>query len=283
MLQTFETIFEWPALLQIGIYFLIWGLLWLPIAVGLVWFRGWQLRLPLPPEQKIPLVLSLYGFFPLLLWAYIHAANGSWSDYGLSKDSGFWQSSGLGFGAGALGVTLLVGLQQCLKGGWLQSPKAGWRSTLPLASALLGLTLVIGFIEELVFRGFVVNQLQLAYAPWATAILSSLIFALLHLVWDGPAGLVQLPGLGLMGGVLWVARWTDGGQLGLAWGLHAGWIWSFALLDAAQLWRWADEPQRWLMGRPGEPLTGALSLGLLLATGILLWIVGGVRGVGQIF
>lgn len=282
-LQAFETVSAWPALVRIGIYLLIWGLLWLPLAMGIIWFRGWRWQLPMPPEQKIPLVLSLYGFVPLLLWGYIHAAESSWADYGLSGEGGFWRSSGLGFVAGALGVTLLVGLQQGMKGGWLLSPKAGWRSTLPLASALLGLTLVIGFIEELVFRGFVVNQLQPAYAPWATALISSLIFALLHLVWDGPAGLVQLPGLCLMGGVLWIARWTNGGQLGLAWGLHAGWIWSFALLDAAQLWSWADEPRRWLMGRPGEPLTGALSLGLLSATGLVLWVVGEVGGIGQMF
>ena len=89
-----------------------------------------------------------------------------------------------------------------------------------MASVLLP-TLLIAFlisgIEEGVFRGFVLTQLRQDYTIELAAAISSLIFALLHLLWEQKETVPQLPGLWLMGMVLVLARWTDGGSLGLAW------------------------------------------------------------------
>jgi membrane protease YdiL (CAAX protease family) len=142
--------------------------------------------------------------------------------------------------------------------------------------AVLPLAWFVGWIEELVFRGVLVNGLAQAMPTLAMAIAVCAIFAVSHLVWDGPAGAPQLPGLALMGGVLLVARWAAGGSLGLAWGLHAGWVYAIAAIDALALLRPSKAQPVWLVGLPDQPLTGVLPLGLLALTGLGVWLWGGV-------
>jgi hypothetical protein len=63
----------------------------------------------------------------------------------------------------------------------------------------------------------------------------------------------QLPGLWLMGMVLVLARYVDGGSLGLAWGLHAGWVWAIASLDSAQLITYTGTGSEWVTGKNRKP------------------------------
>ena len=103
------------------------------------------------------------------------------------------------------------------------------------------------------------------------AAVSSLIFALLHLVWEQQETLPQLPGLWLMGMVLVLARVCDDGNLGLAWGLHAGWIWAIASLDTTRVIRYTGIVPAWMTGLGEKPLAGAAGIFCLLGTGILIW------------
>lgn len=135
------------------------------------------------------------------------------------------------------------------------------------------MALGISLIEEWVFRGFLVNQLLEALVPWGAALVSSLIFAGLHLVWEGKATLPQLPGLWLMGLVLCLARWVDQDRLGIAWGLHSSWVWGIASLDLAQILTPTGQGPNWLQGTEGKPLAGVLSLCLILLTGGVLWLM----------
>jgi hypothetical protein len=140
--------------------------------------------------------------------------------------------------------------------------------------AVLPLALFVGWIEELIFRGVLVNGLGQALPIGPMAIAVCLIFALSHLVWDGPAGAPQLPGLAIMGAVLLLARWATGGSLGLAWGLHAGWVFAIAAIDALALLKPGKAEPAWLVGLPDQPLTGLLPLGLLVLTGVGVWALG---------
>ncbi|NJL49772.1 MAG: hypothetical protein HC929_23055 [Leptolyngbyaceae cyanobacterium SM2_5_2] len=74
-----------------------------------------------------------------------------------------------------------------------------------------------------------------------------------------------------MGLVLLLARWVTGGSLGLAWGLHAGWIFAIALSDTLNFTQPVPTAPTWLAGRPDQPLTGLAALMLLLLTGAGLW------------
>lgn len=272
-LEAFTQLGSWlagaSAVVKIALFFAAWLVVWSPIAVPLAIGLRW--RPPHPPTvgQKIPLVLSLYTFAPLLLWATTQIEPTRLAAYGITWNFEVLSSIGLGLGLGAVGIGLLFALECGL--GW-----AIWRlDRLPQLAPILGPSLLLGLlvsaVEESVFRGFVLTQLQHDYSIWVAAAGSSLIFALLHLVWEGVKGLPLLPGLWLMGMILVLARWVDHGSLGLACGLHAGWIWAMASLDTAQLIEQHDRGWDWVTGLDGQPLAGMLGLFLLLVTAGTLW------------
>jgi hypothetical protein len=74
-----------------------------------------------------------------------------------------------------------------------------------------------------------------------------------------------------MGMVLILARFTNGGSIGLAWGLHAGWVWAIACLDTAQLIEYTAKVPEWVTGKNRKPLAGVAGIACLaLAGGVLL-------------
>lgn len=261
-----------PAVVKLLLFLGGWGLLWLPLALGVAKVTGQPLRVPAAPEQKIPLLISLYALAPGLLWLYAHKLAGTTLEaYGWVHGPALAAGVLVGFVMGVVGVMVLSAIQ--LAAGWsqLELAKVDWLAQLGIGLALLGLTLGISAVEELIFRGWVVNQLQADYAIAGVVVVACAMFALLHLVWDGAAGIPQLPGLALMGAVLLLARWVDGGLLGLPCGLHWGWIWSLALIDTTGILVRSSEAPVLAVGRPAQPLTSPLVLGLLGATGLLLW------------
>lgn len=261
-----------PAIATIALFFAAWFLFWLPVAIPLAIRLRWRPpQLPTPP-QKIALVLSLYAFAPLLLWAIAAGQETPFSAYGLSWSWATLRSLLLGLALGSGGVVLAFGLEWVL--GWAKGRSEAWSAFLPVLFPTLAVALLISGIEELVFRGFLLNQLQREGARWFAAIVSSLIFAVLHLVWDGWRGLPQLPGLGLMGLVLVLARWADGGSLGMACGLHAGWVWAIASLDTAQVLPLTGTAPEWVTGIGKQPLAGAIGILLMVATAGIVWAIG---------
>ena len=281
-------------------FFLVWLGLWLPIAIPLGFFLKWNpFRKPTSPSQKLPLVASLYVLAPVVLWGAVTVESKPFSSYGLSWNSSTAHSFLWGVMIGVLGLAILFLVQWGF--GWLQfqtpflaQPIQSVNSSNPIESnpieskvsrlsisqsitlilfSTLGVGVWISIIEELIFRGFLLNQLQQDYSPWMAATIASLIFAVLHLVWEGWNNIPQLPGLWLMGMILSLARWADGGSLGLACGLHAGWIWAIASLDTTQLIAYTGKGAEWLTGLGQKPLAGVLGILFLMATGLVLWIL----------
>lgn len=266
------------------IFFVLWLVCWLPIALPLAKALKWQFPQPVSPTQKLPLLASLYVLAPLVLWGIVALESSSFSDYGLPWKIDLLRSFGWGLAIGSCGLASLFGLKWAM--GWLEwrSPQAeivsvttpepiATPASIPVFSTLLTTLLIgiwISLTEELVFRGFLLTTLQRDFTLWIAAAIASLIFAVLHLVWEGRENLPQLPGLFLMGLVLTLARVVDQGNLGLAWGLHAGWIWIMASLDTLGLIHYRDRVSPWVTGIGNKPLAGIIGLLFLLVTGRLL-------------
>jgi uncharacterized protein len=223
------------------------------------------------PEQKLPLIVSLYLLAPSVLWGVIWLAKRSFADYGLSLNISMLGSLGLGFGLGLLSLGVMFAVQIWL--GWCDLQRSNLKLLPSLLLPILLVALLVGGIEELVFRGFLLTELERIYPVWTAAIISSLIFAVLHLVWEQQETLPQLPGLWLMGMMLVLARFADRGSLGIAWGLHAGLVWAIALIDTAQLITYTGKVSDWLTGKNQKPLAGVAGVVCVLVTALILWFI----------
>ncbi|MCU0552066.1 MAG: CPBP family intramembrane metalloprotease [Leptolyngbya sp. Prado105] len=255
-------------LIQIGFFFLAWFLLWLPIAIPISIAVKWKPFEPLQLSQKLPLVASLYGIVPVVLWGISRLKERNFPTFGVEWNLHLLISSAIGLGIGAIGILMLFGVQTAI--GWVRWRLENWQKWLSVCLPTLLLGIWIGFTEEWVFRGFCFGEFASDF--WNAAIVSSLIFAVLHLIWEGRANIPQLPGLALMGVVLCLAVAQDQNQqqIGLAWGLHAGWIWMIASLDAAEILSYEETAPEWGTGIDRKPLAGLLGLIFLLGMGIFV-------------
>lgn len=251
-------------------FFITWLVSWLPLAAITGLAIKWKPSKPLQSEQKIPLLVSLYLLAPLILWGVSALTNTPFSNYGLFRNISILNSLLLGLVLGVGSIAVIFSCQMWL--GWCSLQKS-IKLALPIVLPILLVALFVGGIEELVFRGFLFTALNKDYPVWVAAVISSLIFAVLHLIWEQQETIPQLPGLWFMGMVLVLARFTDGGSIGLAWGLHTGWVWSIACLDTAQLINYTGKVSDWVTGKNQKPLAGITGNVCLLLTGAVLWLM----------
>ncbi|MBW4684463.1 MAG: CPBP family intramembrane metalloprotease [Komarekiella atlantica HA4396-MV6] len=258
-----------PALVVVMVFFTFWVGCWLPIAIVSTFKLNWQPTKPLQPGQKLPLLVSLYLLAPLILWGISWLTNTSFSNYGVANFS-MLGSLVLGFGLGVLSLAIVFSGQFGL--GWCSFQWSNIKLLPPILLPILLIALLVGGIEELIFRGFLFSELAQDYPIWIAATISSLIFAVLHLVWEQSETIPQVPGLWLMGMVLVLARFVDRGNLGLAWGLHAGWVWAIATIDTAELVTYTAKVSEWFTGKNKKPLAGLAGISCVLGAGVILWL-----------
>jgi hypothetical protein len=256
------------ALVKVAAFFLAWTALWLPLAIPIAIWLKWHPPAPLAAKQKLSLLAALYLVAPPIIWGASRVEGISFSDYGLAWQWKIFSSLGVGFGLGVLSLAIAFVGQGKL--GWVTWHPERWQHLGKIALPIFVLGLWISLTEELVFRGVLFDILQQDYSIWGAAAISSTVFALLHLIWEQRETLPQLPGLWLMGTILVLARWVDGGSLGLASGLHAGWIWGLTCLDSANLISYTGKGSLWMTGFGKSPLAGVVGILVLLLTGGLL-------------
>ncbi|WP_414570944.1 lysostaphin resistance A-like protein [Nostoc sp. CCY 9925] len=260
-----------PALVVVMVFLICWVGCWLPVVTISGILLNWQPSKFLQPEQKMPLLVSLYLLAPLILWGVSLLVNRSFLDYGLVVNLSILNSLALGFGLGVLSLAIVFSGQFAL--GWSSFQNSNIKLLLPILLPIFFIALLVGGIEELVFRGFLLTELLQDYPVWLAAIISSLIFAFLHLVWEQRETVPQLPGLWLMGMVLVLARFASSGNLGLAWGLHAGWVWAIATIDTAELITYTGKVSDWFTGKNKKPLAGFAGIICVVGTGIIVWLL----------
>lgn len=258
------------SMIKIILFLIIWAVIWFPIAIPLARLVKWQIAAPISNTQKLTFIISLYSLLPILTWALLTVEDIPIAKIGLIFQGSFFKSILLGYGLGILSILLVDGVQ--LLTGWLKfnapddtTPNL-W-ANLPL---LLFISLFISSIEELVFRGIFVHFLEDDFSWLWTAIISSVIFALLHLIWEQKNTLPQLPGLFLMGLVLFYARILNDYTIGLSIGLHGGWVFILASVDTFNIYTHNPDMKGWLIGKKDQPLGSVAGLMVLLITTLFL-------------
>ncbi|WP_017316027.1 CPBP family intramembrane glutamic endopeptidase [Mastigocladopsis repens] len=259
-----------PVFIVVMAFFIVWVGCWLPISALTAFALNWQLSKPLQPEQKLPLLISLYLLAPFILWGASWLTDKPFSDYGFIGNISTLYSLILGLALGVLSIAVVFWGQLWL--GWCCFQWSNIKLMQPVLLPILLVALFVGGIEELVFRGFVFTELNKDYSIWVAALISSLIFAFLHLVWEQTETTPQLPGLWFMGMVLVLARFVDEGSIALAWGLHAGWVWAIATLDTADLIHYTGNVSDLITGKNKKPLAGVAGIVCLLLSVGILWV-----------
>ncbi|WP_293353067.1 MULTISPECIES: type II CAAX endopeptidase family protein [unclassified Microcoleus] len=272
-----------PAIIKVIVFFSTWACLWLPIAIIVAIALKWHPPQPLG-NKKLPLLASLYLIVPLILWATTWIEGASLADWGWDWQPATFISSLVGLTLAVVSLAVLFGVQ--LTAGWLELQNTKVQTETgetiinfpasilkPSTLVTLLLALWISATEELIFRGCLQNLLQQDYSILTAGAIASLIFAIAHLIWAPKETIPQLPGLWLMGLVLILARIADNGSLGLAIGLHAGWIWGITTVDTEGLINLTNKVPEWITGIAAKPLAGAVGIMLLLATSAILLLI----------
>lgn len=261
-------------LVTIVIFLSVWLIVWLPVGIFLAVKLNYSFHQPLKTEQKIAFLASLYLIAPLIIWGAIRVEEINWASCGINSPVNLLAWFMMGLLLAIIGLVTLLTIESSLN--WVEWQRENIPQTRKLILPLLGLSLMVGLVEELIFRGWMLTELTSNYSYYISGAISSLIFACLHLVWERQNTLPQLPGLWLMGMVLVTARLTANGNLGLAWGLHTGWVWVLAITTSAELMIYTDKGSPWLKGFRNEPLAGLVGILLLLGTGV---VCSGIRGI----
>jgi uncharacterized protein len=253
---------------RLGIFAVTWILLWLPVAIPIAIKLQWIPFAPLAAAQKLPLLAPLYLVAPIVLWGFLPFPQ-NWSNYGLTWLPDLALLWGLGIASLSLG--LVFGWE--IWRGWVVWKTENIQKLLIYALPILLLALWIGVSEEVIFRGFMQIELAGIYGFWLAGTIASLIFALLHLLWERQQTSPQIPGLWLMGMVLTGAVGLDQQHLWLAIGLHAGWVWGLTCLDAAEMISYQESAPTWFVGKYQQPLAGISGILVLIVTGLVLCAV----------
>lgn len=264
---------QYPAPIRIIIFALVLVALWSPFAISL-----YQLIAD-PNLIAIFTMVILYGLFLVLVkfWGnHVYHQPNLLQRYGLVLSC----QSGLecleGFAIGCFSCFILFGTQVWLGWALWQSPTSAFPRI--MVEGLLVST-GVALAEELVFRGWLLDELQRDYTAIFARWLNAGIFASLHFikpVSDIIRTLPQFPGLVLLGLTLvWakqVGRYSSAGRyaftlertiygrLSLPIGLHGGLIWSYYLVKVGQLCQYTNRVPEWVTGIDGNPLSGIMGL-----------------------
>ncbi len=252
-----------PTPLRLGAFLLTLALLWLPFALPL-----YLVLRDDPNATTIAVMGALFlGFLGLLrVWGRrVYRRSRPYAAYGLtaSPANGCEALVGLAWGI-ALPFALFAVLSAL---GWLrwQSPEVNL-VRIAAEGSLTGLG--VGFAEELVFRGWLLDELEQDYRPATALWTNALLFAVLHFIKPLPEiwrTLPQFPGLVLLAlSLIWGKR-ARGDRLGLPIGLHAGLIWGYYIINVGGLVVSTQRVSPWLTGVDGNPLAGGCGLLFLAA------------------
>lgn len=263
---------SYQAPIRIILFLLTLLAIWLPIAAPMYLIYG--------ETVGIALTILLYCEFLGLIWwwgrkiaKYAHP----FRYYGLSFTSKNGRDFLFGLGLGSATLCIFMALQVGL--GWLTLQTGNWQFPLPARFLpMIGIYFVnwqgaitiglltsvgVGFAEELLFRGWILSELERDYSQKTALIAASLVFATLHFI--KPLDVVlttwsQFVGLVILSVALVLARRRCDGRLGIAIGLHGGLVWCYYIVNTTHLLKPTGIVPEWVTGLNGNPLAGLMGI-----------------------
>ncbi len=252
--------------LRIAVFFSMLLMAWLPVVAILM------RAIPDSNTANIVSMALLFGQFLglVVLWGWLVDQKFLLRHYGLSYSSQNFLELVQGIGIGAISLGMLFGFQGL----------AGWvvwvLPNLSLVRVVLEGLLIgigVGLAEELLFRGYLLNELERSYSPRIALWGDSVIFAVLHFI--RPVDMLlktlpQFPGLVLLGLILVWAKRSHRGRLGFPIGLHSGLVVGYYIVNVGQLVQCMHVVPDWVSGIDQNPLSGVT--GLVFLSGLALWV-----------
>ncbi len=266
--KSIKTIYEKFLIIRPEIFSII---LFMPF----LYLFGWLLAIPFlligVGEDKISLIGTIFTFLLFVIsmpkWFEIRwGLKDTWILLGISKIDKkgkrfFYFLKGLLYSIILLSLILIpiIGNEW---GSWL-----GRLSPVILLNAIL-LIIGVGFAEELIFRGWLLEELKNQYGFKKALIFQALIFSIVHIGFNIPFWqmISILFGLFLLGIVLTLIRLKDNNSLWGCAGLHGGLVGIWFLLNNGLIEISKDAPI-WLVGPGSEntnPLGGFYGITLLI-------------------
>ncbi|AFZ11874.1 Abortive infection protein [Crinalium epipsammum PCC 9333] len=267
---------QYPAPIRLGIFLLILAILWLPRAALIYLLVGLAGNGDSPGVRNLLTILTMALLFAdflflLRIWGEnVYRQPQLLKKYGVTAQPQNNLDLLKGLSLGVVITFSLFGLESLL--GWV-----AWQSpTMFLPQLILeGLlsALGVGFAEELVFRGWLLDELQRDYRPNISLWIGASIFAISHFI--KPISEIirtfpQFPALLLLGLTLVWAKRGSKGRLGISIGLHAGLVWGYYMINVGQMVQYSGSVPEWITGVDKNPLAGVMGLGFLSA--IALWM-----------
>ena len=152
-----------------------------------------------------------------LTWAFCRFVDHSpLTDLGLQKQ-GWFAKLAAGWGLGAFLMLVVFGI--LVVGGWLTIETSPWQA-LDVTAVIL-VAVVVGFNEELAFRGYIMQRLGQAWGMPLAVAASSILFGLVHVLNPNASalGIVSV----CISGLLYACAYLVTRSLWLPVGLHMSW------------------------------------------------------------
>jgi membrane protease YdiL (CAAX protease family) len=233
-------------------------------------------------ELLINSALLAIGFSVITWLARRRIDQRSFVSLGLEPKAEAWKDLGVGLLLGAVLIGLIFLIQ--FFAGWLTVEGTAFDDGLGdvfsiLVTALV-LFILVGYYEELVFRGYILQNLaEGAGLPWALVI-SSAMFGALHLI--NPNAnlftLASITGAGLMMAYGWIATrrlWLPIG-LHIAWNFFQGAAFGFPVsgIGIEGVLQLKDNGPVWLTGGRFGPEGGLMVLPAMALGALAIWLYG---------
>lgn len=259
---------RYPAPIRLAVFVLVLLLIWLPVAAPIY---------SLVSDRNLVSIITmvlLYGefIFLLRLWGQkVYQQPQLLKNYGLQGVRQNARELLWGLSLGLIVTLSLFSMEGLL--GWLrwQLPPDVMLPKVILEGSLTALG--AGFAEELLFRGWLLDELQRDYRLSVALWVDASLFALLHFIKplaEVSRTFVQFPALLLLGLTLVWAKRSCKDRLGISIGLHAGLIWGYYIINVGQLVQYSGKAPEWITGIDKNPLSGVM--GLLFLGVLAFWM-----------